>query len=158
MIGVSVTPSGPKVGHWCQPKNAPHGKGVVALLTGEIDGVLHALVHARVDPEFVDVIELAPTVQCTPESYDILPPAGQLHFLDYVLAAPPEWILFDTELSEEGGRPYRAPSTDMSSLTPVDEVPDHPQLPVDNPAPAVRTLAAQLLRQHPGPHADRLPA
>jgi oxidase EvaA len=106
VIGVDVTARGREVAHWTQPMVEPHGTGVVAFLVREIEGVLHALVQARVEPGFVDVIELAPTVQCAPQNYDLLPTVPS--YLDDVLDAEPERIRFATVLSEEGGRFYRA--------------------------------------------------
>ncbi|ASR34892.1 NDP-hexose 2,3-dehydratase [Prauserella marina] len=108
VIGLDVDASGREVGRWTQPVIEPHGVGVVAFLAQVIGGVLHVLVHARVEPGFVDAVELAPTVQCIPENFDPLPPEARPMFLDYVLNAKPDQIRFDTELSEEGGRFYHA--------------------------------------------------
>lgn len=104
---VAVEHGDREVTHWTQPMIAPHGLGIVAFLAARFGGVLHLLVNARVEPGYLDFVELAPTVQCTPETYDRLalprPP-----FLNRVLAAPAEAIRFDTVLSEEGGRFFHA--------------------------------------------------
>lgn len=105
VIGVRVTAGGREVGSWSQPMLEPCGDGVVAFLAKRIDGVLHVLVHARVEPGYVDVVELAPTVQCAPESYRGF---AAPRYLDDVLTARPDQIRFDTTLSEEGGRFYHA--------------------------------------------------
>ncbi|MGM1065141.1 NDP-hexose 2,3-dehydratase family protein [Saccharothrix sp. Mg75] len=97
-----------EVADWTQPIIAPHGLGVVAFLVARFSGVLHLLVNARVEPGYLDFVELAPTVQCTPESYVHLPGDARPPFLDLVLDAPPDRVRFDTVLSEEGGRFYRA--------------------------------------------------
>ncbi|WP_055606347.1 NDP-hexose 2,3-dehydratase family protein [Streptomyces prasinus] len=104
VVGVSVEAAGREVGHWDQPLLAPHGTGLVGLLVREIDGVPHALLHARVEVGNLDVLELAPTVQCTPQTYPHLPPGARPRFLDTVLDAPRERVLFDAVHSEEGGR------------------------------------------------------
>jgi oxidase EvaA len=108
VIGVDVHGRGREVEQWMQPMFEPHGTGVVAFLVRPIGGVLHALVHARVEAGYLDVAELAPTVQCTPDSYDYLPAAARPAFLDEVLAADPGQIRFDAVLSEEGGRFFHA--------------------------------------------------
>ncbi|MFD9718066.1 NDP-hexose 2,3-dehydratase family protein [Streptomyces sp. NPDC059076] len=108
VIGVDVTAGGREVAHWSQPMIRQHGRGVIALLVAEFDGVLHALMHARVEPGFLDVVELAPTVQCIPDSLAALPATARPEFLDTVLSAAPEQIRYDTVLSEEGGRFYHA--------------------------------------------------
>ncbi|ASO20658.1 oxidase EvaA [Actinoalloteichus hoggarensis] len=108
IIAVDVSTDSREVDSWSQPLIAPHGRGVIALLVKRVDGVLHALFNARVEPGYLDVVELAPTVQCTPENYAHLSQAERPPFLDVVLAARPEDVLFDTEMSEEGGRFYEA--------------------------------------------------
>jgi oxidase EvaA len=129
VIGVDVSSNSREVAAWSQPLLAPHGVGVVAFLVRRFDGVLHALVQARVEPGFVDVVELAPTVQCTPENYEHLGPAGAPPFLDVVRAAGPDRRLFDVELSEEGGRFFHARSRylviDVGDEIPVETRPDY---------------------------------
>ncbi|KIX79716.1 NDP-hexose 2,3-dehydratase [Streptomyces sp. MBRL 601] len=104
VVGASVEAVGREVARWDQPLLAPHGTGLVALLVREIDGVPHALLHARVEAGHLDVLELAPTVQYTPRSYAHLPPGARPRFLDTVLTAPPQNVLFSAVHSEEGGR------------------------------------------------------
>ncbi|GAA3156201.1 NDP-hexose 2,3-dehydratase family protein [Planomonospora alba] len=104
VVGVGVTAEGREVGGWMQPVIEPHGTGVIAFMVKRVGGVLHALVHARAEPGSSDVVELAPTVQCTPENYDHLPAGARPPLLEEVLGAGPERIRFDTVLSEEGGR------------------------------------------------------
>ncbi|HEX4247713.1 MAG TPA: NDP-hexose 2,3-dehydratase family protein [Pseudonocardia sp.] len=105
---VAVTGGNREIDSWTQPMIAPHGLGVVAFLAARIGGVLHVLVNARVEPGYLDYVELAPTVQCTPESYEHLPAGSRPPFVDDVVDAAPDQIRFDTVLSEEGGRFYNA--------------------------------------------------
>ncbi|MGH3982298.1 MAG: NDP-hexose 2,3-dehydratase family protein [Pseudonocardiaceae bacterium] len=108
VIGVDVAGGSREVASWTQPMIEPKGTGIVAFLIRRIEGVLHALVHARVEPGYVDVVEIAPTVQCTPESLRVLPPGARPRFLDTILEAAPHQIRFATNLSEEGGRFFNA--------------------------------------------------
>ncbi|MFD9888451.1 NDP-hexose 2,3-dehydratase family protein [Amycolatopsis sp. NPDC059027] len=126
VIGVEVEASGREVGGWMQPMIRPKGAGLVAFLVKRVDGVLHVLVHARVEPGYVDVIELAPTVQCTPDNIEHLPPDALPRFLDAVLTADRSRIRFDTTLSEEGGRFFDARTRYV--VVEVDDDPafDHP--------------------------------
>ena len=82
IIAVDITTNGREVAQWTQPLVRPHGAGVVALLVKRVDGVLHALLNARVEPGYLDVVELAPTVQCTPDNYVLTPTADRPPFLD----------------------------------------------------------------------------
>lgn len=106
VMGVRVRARGREVDEWTQPLIAARHTGLIAFLTRVIDGALHVLVQAKAEPGSNDVIELAPTVQCTPENYAALPAGARPPFLDEVLGADPRRIRFDTTLSEEGGRFY----------------------------------------------------
>src|SRR6266511_4672358 len=106
VIGVRVEAGGREVGRWDQPMIAARGTGLVAFLVTHLRGVLHVLVNTRVEPGFVDVAELAPTVQCIPDNYRQLPRSGWPPFLEEVLGADPGRVRFDVVQSEEGGRFY----------------------------------------------------
>jgi oxidase EvaA len=104
VLAVAVKGSNRERISWTQPVLESVGPGVVAFLVREIDGVSHVLVHARVDGGFLDTVEMAPTVQCTPRNYAHLPEENRPPFLDYVLDAPPSRIRYEAIHSEEGGR------------------------------------------------------
>lgn len=108
VVALEVEARDREVGGWTQPLLAPCGPGVIAFLATRFHGVLHVLVHARIEPGYHDVVELAPTVQCTPDNYRDLPPEEHPPFLDAVLTARPESMRYDAVQSEEGGRFYRA--------------------------------------------------
>jgi oxidase EvaA len=126
VVGVDVAAEGREVGGWMQPMIEPYGIGVIAFLVKQAGGVLHVLVHARVEAGYTDVVELAPTVQCTPENYDHLPPGARPPFLDEVLRAEPGRVRFDTILSEEGGRFYNARNRYLIVEADAGREPGHP--------------------------------
>jgi dTDP-4-dehydro-6-deoxy-alpha-D-glucopyranose 2,3-dehydratase len=111
VVAVSARAASREVASWTQPLLAPINSGVVAFALRKFGGVLHLLVHARVEPAYLDVVELAPTVQCDPENYRDLPADLQPPFLDYVLAASADAIRYDAIQSEEGGRFYHRTGT-----------------------------------------------
>jgi oxidase EvaA len=104
VVAVSVESNCREVGAWTQPLIQPHGLGMVALLVKRFGGVLHALINARVEPGYLGTVELAPTVQCTPENYRHLPRSSQPPFVEMIRRGRPDQILYDVELAEEGGR------------------------------------------------------
>lgn len=129
VVAVDVRSNSREVGGWTQPLLRPYGTGMVAVLVKRVDGVLHALMNARVEPGYLDVVELAPTVQCTPENYAGLGVDYRPPFLDLVLDRHPEQVLFDTELSEEGGRFHEARNRyqiiEVDADFPDTELPDY---------------------------------
>ncbi|MFJ5974388.1 NDP-hexose 2,3-dehydratase family protein [Streptomyces sp. NPDC093060] len=128
IMAVTVGSRRREVPAWSQPLLRPHGDGLAALLVKRIGGVRHTLVCARSEPGFVDSVELGPTVQCIPASHAHLPPGDRPPYLDFVQSAGVGRILFDTVLSEEGGRFHHAQSRyviiEVDDTDPVGESPD----------------------------------
>ena len=106
VIPVSVEIDNREVKRWTQPMVQPTQGGLCAFVCKEFDGMLHFAVQAKVECGNFDILELAPTVQCLTGNYRATK-EGALPFLDYVLNAPSENVVFDTIQSEEGGRFYR---------------------------------------------------
>ena len=104
ILGVKVSISNREVKSWCQPLVQPQQNGICALIIKEIDGVLHLLLQAKLECGNFDVMELAPTVQCLTGKY--MDEEKKVDFLEYVLNAPKENIIYDVFQSEEGGRFY----------------------------------------------------
>ncbi|MFS8102151.1 NDP-hexose 2,3-dehydratase family protein [Lentzea alba] len=103
-VAVAVRAGNRERVQWTQPLFEAVGVGVVAFLLRDIGGVPHVLVHARADGGFLDTVELAPTVQCTPRNYAHLSAVDRPPFLDLVLNAPLSRIRYEAVHSEEGGR------------------------------------------------------
>jgi oxidase EvaA len=107
VIGVTVQTRGREVASWSQPLVAPVAHGLCAFLVRPIRGVPHLLVQGRFEGGLLDMAELAPTVQSTPEGHRN-PWDAEQPFLRYVRGVPAHRIRYDTLLSEEGGRFYHA--------------------------------------------------
>lgn len=124
VIGVVVEAHGREVGTWDQPMIAARTTGLTAFLSTVIDGEQHVLVHAKVEPGIFDVAEIAPTVQCAPDTYIHLPQQTWPPFLREVLTADASRIRFDVMQSEEGGRFLKTRSRNL--IVEVDEPVEHP--------------------------------
>ncbi|MFC8076500.1 NDP-hexose 2,3-dehydratase family protein [Streptomyces sp. NPDC057307] len=123
VIGVRVEAGGREVAGWDQPMVAARHVGLVAFLVTYADGVPHVLVGIRAEPGFADVAELGPTVQCVPAEHERGHPEWP-PFLDTVLSAPADRVLYDTTLSEEGGRFFHTRNRYL--IVEVDSDVDHP--------------------------------
>ncbi|MFF4349413.1 NDP-hexose 2,3-dehydratase family protein [Streptomyces sp. NPDC001530] len=108
VMAVDVRAGTREVASWTQPMIQPHGTGVAAFLIRRHAEEYQALVSTRTEPGSTDILELAPTVQANPRNYAHLPQEARPPHLDAVLEAPAGRILFDTVLSEEGGRFHHA--------------------------------------------------
>jgi oxidase EvaA len=113
IIACAVEADNREVASWTQPMIKPRQQGLIAMIVREINGVLHFLVQAKVEPGNFDVVEMAPTVQCVTDSYQDAAPDRLPPFVSYVLNARPEQLLFDTMQSEEGGRFFREENRNM---------------------------------------------
>jgi NDP-hexose 2,3-dehydratase len=111
ILGVRVEATNREVRSWCQPLLAPRGTGLVAFVVRRIGGVLHVLARADVRAGYRDVVEVGPTVQCTPENFAHAP-ERQPELLDLVLSAD-VLVHYDVLQSEEGGRFHHAVTRHM---------------------------------------------
>ena len=112
VIGANVTISNREVAQWCQPLVQPKQEGICALLMKPIGGVMHFLVQAKIESGNLDIVELAPTVQCLTGAFH----ESSVPFLKYVLSAKPEQVVYDCMQSEEGGRFYHEQNRNMLIL------------------------------------------
>ncbi|GGS05942.1 MULTISPECIES: NDP-hexose 2,3-dehydratase family protein [Streptomyces] len=108
VMAAEVSASSREVTSWTQPLIEPRLPGLMALLVKSVDGVLHALVRARVDVGHLNVAELAPTVQCRPQEHTGPRGLPGPPYLEDVLSAPPQDVRYDAVQSEEGGRFFHA--------------------------------------------------
>ncbi len=106
IIAVQVSISNREVVSWTQPMVKPAQEGLCAFICKEIKGTLHFAVQAKLECGNFDIIEFAPSVQCLTGNYKFSK-EGKLPFLDLVLNASEDQILYDTIQSEEGGRFYK---------------------------------------------------
>lgn len=111
VIGVKVSISNREVTSWCQPLVQPLQQGLCAFIVRKIGGVYHFLVQAKLECGNYDVMELAPTVQCL--TGNVYAASTKPPFVDYVLNAPKEQVLYDVLQSEEGGRFFREQNRNM---------------------------------------------
>jgi oxidase EvaA len=115
VIPFNIEISNREVISWTQPMIRPLQEGLCAFVCKEINGIIHFIVQAKIECGNHDIVEFAPTVQCLTGNYKETP-VGSLPFLDYVLNAIPESIVYDTMQSEEGGRFYNEQNRNMIVL------------------------------------------
>lgn len=104
IIAVAVQAGNREVSQWTQPLVKPQKSGLVAYIAKNINGVLHFLFQAKVEPGNFDIIEMAPTVQCITDSYEFDAPEERPAFLDYILNVSADQVRSSSLQSEEGGR------------------------------------------------------
>jgi oxidase EvaA len=123
VVGANITISNREVATWCQPLVQPMQEGICALIMKEINGVMHFLIQAKMECGTLDVVEMAPTLQCLTGNYK----QGRPMFLEYILHAAPNQIVYDCYQSEEGGRFYREQNRNMLILAGEDFPSENPE-------------------------------
>ena len=108
VVGVEVTASNREVAGWCQPLIYSVDGGIIGLASQVREGVLHFLIQGRVEPGLIDIIELAPTVQCTPVNYLNGTHSPLPAFVVMFQHESQVQVRFDSTLSDEGGRFYHS--------------------------------------------------
>ena len=119
VIGVEVAAGTREVTHWMQPLIADPHIGLLAFVCQEINGVLHFLVQAKVEPGNLDIIELSPTVSCS--NYAYVKTRPERPFLFDEVVSDRAAVLYDSLQSEEGGRFYQIRNRNMIVEIPSSE-------------------------------------
>ena len=105
VIAVSVEAGSREVVSWTQPLLRHFSIGLTGFLAKKIDGTLHFLARASVEPGNFDVADIGPTVAVAGAEdgrWDDPPPP----FMDRFLTASTSAIRYSAVQSEEGGRFY----------------------------------------------------
>jgi len=113
VIGVHVEAQSREAASWDQPIIKQQHAGIVGFIVREIDGLIHFLVQLKVESGNIDLVGMAPTVQCITGSYEEgdLPP-----YVGEMLKPTRSAAIFDTLQSEEGGRFFKESNRNLLLL------------------------------------------
>ncbi len=122
--GIRVETACGPVPSWDQPIINQPEVGILGLLAREIDGVLHFLMQAKMEPGNVNVLQLSPTVQATRSNYSRVHGGQAPRYLEYFTEPGLARVLLDQLQPEQGARFLRKRNRNM--VVAVDhEVPVH---------------------------------
>lgn len=102
--GISIKTNFNNISEWEQPIINQAEIGYLGFITKEINGVLHFLMQAKIEPGNVNYVQLSPTLQATRSNYSQVHKGQKPLYLDYFLNAKPNQILLDQLQSEQGAR------------------------------------------------------
>lgn len=89
---------------WEQPIINQPEVGLLGFITREINGILHFLMQAKIEPGNVNFVQLSPTLQATKSNYSRVHRGKTPAFLEYFINASPDQVLVDQLQSEQGAR------------------------------------------------------
>ncbi|MEC3880156.1 NDP-hexose 2,3-dehydratase family protein [Parapedobacter sp. 10938] len=102
--GIQVNTNYGRINSWQQPIINQPEIGYLGILTKEINGVLHFLMQAKIEPGNINHVQLSPTLQATKSNYSRVHQGNAPAYLAYFQQAKREDILFDQLQSEQGAR------------------------------------------------------
>jgi len=101
--GIRVNTNWGTVRTWEQPIINQPEIGFLGIITKEIDGVLHFLMQAKIEPGNVNNVQLSPTLQATKSNYTQVHKGVKPRYLDFFLDEK-KVVLLDQLQSEQGAR------------------------------------------------------
>ncbi len=113
ITGVWVETDYGTVPEWTQPIIDQPEVGILGFLAKRLDGVLHFLVQAKMEPGNVTGVQLAPTVQATRSNYTRVHEGSRTPYLEHFLDVASKRVLLDTLQSEQGARFLRKRNRNM---------------------------------------------
>ena len=89
---------------WDQPILNQPEIGLLGIVTKKIDGVLHFLMQAKIEPGNINVVQLSPTLQATRSNYLRVHGGQKTAYLEYFTGEKNVTVLLDQLQSEQGAR------------------------------------------------------
>lgn len=102
--GIRVNTTWANIPQWDQPIINQPEIGFLGFIVKEIDGILHFLVQAKIEPGNVNYVQLSPTLQATRSNYQQTHGGKKPLYLEYFQNATKDQILLDQLQSEQGAR------------------------------------------------------
>ncbi len=102
--GIQVQTNWGPVPAWNQPIINQPEIGYLGFITKEIEGTLHFLVQAKIEPGNVNFVQLSPTLQATRSNYNQIHQGKKPKYLEFFQKAKSGQILLDQLQSEQGAR------------------------------------------------------
>ena len=104
--GIDVQTNWGFVPHWQQPIINQPEVGILGIVCKKIDGILHFLLQAKIEPGNINFVQLSPTVQATKSNYTQVHKGNKPRYLEYFIndGSVNAQVLLDQLQSEQGAR------------------------------------------------------
>lgn len=102
--GIRINTSWGNNASWDQPIINQPEIGYLGFIVKKINGILHFLVQAKIEPGNVNYVQLSPTLQATRSNYQQEHKGKKPLYLEYFQNATKDQILLDQLQSEQGAR------------------------------------------------------
>ncbi len=102
--GIDVRSDYGNIHEWRQPIINQPEIGFLGCIVKEINGILHFLIQAKIEPGNVNCVQLSPTLQATKSNYTQVHKGKRPRYLEYFNGEKPHRVLIDQLQSEQGAR------------------------------------------------------
>lgn len=102
--GIHVNTNWGITNEWSQPIINQPEIGILGMITKKIDGILHFLIQAKIEPGNINVVQISPTLQATRSNYTCAHKGKKPQYLEYFTGEKPVVVLIDLLQSEQGAR------------------------------------------------------
>lgn len=102
--GISIDTNWGNVSHWNQPIINQPEIGFLGIICKKINGILHFLMQAKIEPGNINIVQISPTLQATKSNYTKVHKGKSPLFLEYFNGEHKVKILLDQLQSEQGAR------------------------------------------------------
>ena len=127
IMGIRVRTNWRNTEIWDQPIINQPEIGFLGFITKKIDGVLHFLVQAKIEPGNINTVQISPTLQATRSNYSQLHKGKRPRYLEFFNGERKVIVLLDQLQSEQGARFLRKRNRNIIvQLIDCDDIEDHP--------------------------------
>jgi oxidase EvaA len=102
ITGLEVETDHRDIRSWAQPIIVQPEIGILGLVVKVINGAVHCLMQAKMEPGNINLLQLSPTVQATRSNYTRVHQGRPVPYLDHFLAPRGGRTVFDALQSEQG--------------------------------------------------------
>ena len=102
--GIRVETDWGMVPKWEQPIINQPEIGLLGLITKKIDGILHFLMQAKIEPGNINIVQISPTIQATKSNYSRVHKGKVPSYFEYFNGDRQVKVLLDQLQSEQGAR------------------------------------------------------
>lgn len=102
--GINVKTNWGNVKEWSQPIINQPEIGLLGIIAKKINGVLHFLMQAKIEPGNINQVQLSPTLQATKSNFMQVHKGKPPKYLNYFMEKAEGVILLDQLQSEQGAR------------------------------------------------------
>lgn len=102
--GISVSTNWGKINEWTQPIINQPEIGFLGIIVKNMNGILHLLMQAKIEPGNINAVQLSPTLQATKSNYSQVHKGKRPDYLEYFNGEKPVKVLVDQLQSEQGAR------------------------------------------------------